>query len=116
MNGFNIVGDLSRDVMIVVESELDALALHFAAPDLLVAVSAGSNTTNPDNVTDYLAKKKPSLWICHDNDEAGLAMLSKWEKLYSHCVPRPVPVGKDVGEAIQGGFELREWLLKHFKQ
>jgi hypothetical protein len=116
MTGFNIVGDISRAVMIVVESELDALALHFSAPDEIVAVSAGSNTTMPDNVTDYVAKKTPNLWICHDNDEAGLAMLAKWEKLYSHCIPHPVPIGKDVGEAIQQGLNLRDWIIKYLKR
>ena len=111
MNGLNIVGDLKKKAMVVVESELDALALHWAAPDLIVAVSVGSNTANPDNVVDRWARKCPNLLVCYDNDDAGLAMWKKWERLYPNAVPFPTPVGKDVGEAVQVGLDLRTWII-----
>lgn len=116
MNGFSVFGTLGSKVMIVVEAELDAMALNFAVPDLVCAVSAGSNSTTPDVVTDNWARQTPRLWICHDNDGAGESMLKKWQSLYpNHAVARPVPVGKDVGEAVQRGFDLKEWILKHLK-
>jgi DNA primase len=116
MAGYHVVGSFKAPVLAVVESELDAIALHAAVPDLLCAVAAGSNTTNPDNVTDYYAKKARHLFICHDNDDAGLAMLRKWKREYPHAVPMPTPVGKDVGEAIQHGFDVADWMLRSVEQ
>ena len=115
MNGFNIVGNHNKKVMIVVESELDAFALHFSAQDLIVAVSAGSNMANPDNVVDHWARRCSRLLICHDNDEAGLAMMRKWARDYPNATPFPTPVGKDVGEAVLLGFDLCSWIHKNVK-
>ena len=116
MAGYHVVGSFKAPVLAVVESELDAIALHAAAPEVLCAVAAGSNMANPDNVVDYYAKKAKHLFICHDNDDAGLAMLRKWESAYPHAVPLPTPVGKDVGEAIQQGFDIADWILKSVEQ
>ncbi len=114
MNGLSIIGSLKCNTVIVVESELDAYALNYAVGDLACAVAVGSNIKNPDNITDSLAKNAPNLLICHDNDEAGKAMLKKWQKLYSHAKPCPTlqAQGKDIGEAIEHGLDVREWLLK----
>ena len=106
MNGLSIVGDTKRDVMVVVEAELDAYAIHSAANDFTFVVAVGSNIKNPDNITDYLAKKASILLICHDNDEGGEIMLEKWKKLYKHADGFPVPNGKDVGEYIVAGGDV----------
>jgi len=114
MKGMNIIGNTSNPVMVVVESELDAYALEFACSDFAFSIAVGSNTKNPDNVTDHLAKKK-TLLICRDNDDAGKTMFYKWRKLYSHASDCPTPVGKDIGEAIQNDFEIRKWLLEQIR-
>jgi len=99
--------------MLVIESEFDALAVYHAAGDFVIAVAVGSSTKNPDNVTDFLAKQKDiTLLVCPDNDEGGAKLLAKWQKLYSHAKPYPVPVEKDIGEAIKKGFDIRTWLAK----
>ena len=112
MNGLNLIGSLRRTAMVVVESELDAYAVDFAAYDLVCTIAVGSNIKNPDNVSDRLAKNMKLLLICHDNDSAGAIMLTKWKNLYSHAIGYPTPIGKDVGEAIQNGFNIKEWLLQ----
>ena len=114
MNGLNIVGNTQKPIMMIVESEFDALALHHVCSDLLFVVAVGSNTKNPDIVTDYWAKRRKVL-ICHDNDEGGIAMLTKWQKLYPASEACPTPVGKDIGEAIQQGLDIREWVLEILK-
>ena len=96
--------------MVVVESELDAYAVDLAVHDLVCTIAVGSNIKNPDNVTDRLAKNIKLLLICHDNDLAGAKMLMKWKNLYPHAIGYPTPIGKDIGEAIQNGFNIREWL------
>lgn len=112
MQGMNIIGNTKKDVMIVVESELDAYTVHFSLRDCAFVVAVGSNTKNPDNVTNYLANKAKLILICHDNDDGGKTMLHKWHRLYSNTASYPVPYGKDIGEAVQKGLNLREWLLK----
>ncbi|HEY4830938.1 MAG TPA: primase-helicase zinc-binding domain-containing protein [Waddliaceae bacterium] len=111
MNGLNIMGDMHRPVMTIVESELDAYALYYNCGDLLFAVAIGSNTKTPDNVTDYWAKRR-KLLICHDNDEGGNTMSEKWQKLYPHAKSCPVPIeyGKDIGEAVEKGLDLNKWI------
>src|ERR1700682_3772091 len=47
-----------------------------------------------------------NLLICHDNDAAGEKMFAKWKRLYPDAVKYPTPVGKDIGEAIEMGFDV----------
>lgn len=111
MPGMNLVGDRESRAMIVVESELDAYSLHYRVKDFAFAVAVGGNNKNPDNFTDYLAKVKPFLLICHDNDEGGAVMLKRWKELYPHAKAYPTKLGKDIGEAIQQGENIRDWIL-----
>jgi DNA primase len=110
MNGLSLIGNTRNKIMIVVESELDAYAIDHATNDFAFVVAVGSNIKNPDNVTDKLAQKTVRLLICHDNDEAGKKMLIKWQKLYPHSQACPTPIGKDIGEAVKSGLNIRQWL------
>jgi DNA primase len=109
MNGMTIVGSPKCSIMIVVESELDAFAIDYSAGDIVCAVAVGSNIKNPDNITDYLARNATQLIICHDNDEAGEKMLTKWKGLYPRSRRCTTPYGKDIGEAIQKGLDVKSW-------
>lgn len=93
-------------------TELDAFALHYTVNDFANVVAVGSNIKNPDNVVDRIARHAKNLLICHDNDDAGITMLNKWQTLYKHAKPYPTPFGKDIGESIQQGLNIKEWLLK----
>jgi DNA primase len=108
MGGLNIIGAKKNAIMIIVESELDAYALHNAIGDFACIVAVGGCVKNIDNVTDALAKKKVLL-ICPDNDNAGKKMLEKWQKLYPHAKAYPTPYGKDIGEAVSLGLDVREF-------
>jgi len=110
MASFSTFGNFNLETMVIVESELDAMALVHSSPDLVFSSSAGSSLANPDMLTDYWAKNVLNLWICHDNDEAGLAMLAKWKRRYPHSRATPMPLGKDVGEAINTGLDVRKWV------
>ncbi len=113
MNGLNIIGDTRNEIIVVVESELDAYAIHYAIGDIVFVVAVGNNIKNPDAATDYHATKKTNLLICHDNDDAGKKMLTKWQRIYPHARGYPTPQGKDIGEAIEMGLDVRKWLLMH---
>ena len=110
MNGLGIIGDLSKE-MIVVESELDAYTLHHAASDICFVVAVGSNIKTPDNVTNFFAKKKRGLLICHDNDKGGEAMKAKWCSFYPNAMPYPTPIGKDIGDAFKQGLNVRQFVI-----
>jgi len=103
---------------VVVEAELDALAVHAAAGDLVCAVALGSLTIKPDpklfeamrnglRVLDALdfGDKGPA-------DKHGRASREWWERALPEQYRRwPVPEGKDPGEAVELGLDLREWIL-----
>lgn len=114
MNGLNIL-EGSKDNLIIVESELDAYLLNAISSDSATIVSVGGNIKNPDNVVDRLAKNANKLLINHDNDSGGKAMITKWRKLYSHAIPCPTPIGKDIGEAFALGFDVESWLMEMLK-
>jgi DNA primase len=112
MNGLSLIGNPQQPTLIIVESELDAYALAYAARFFVCVVAVGSNIKNTDTLVDSLAKKANHLLICHDNDDAGEKMFEKWKKLYRRSRAFPTPIGKDVGEALQNGFNIREWILQ----
>lgn len=111
MNGLNIL-EGSKDILIVVESELDAYLIHAILSNLATVVSVGGNIKNPDNIVDRLAKNAKKLLINHDNDSGGKVMLAKWKKLYSHAIACPVSLGKDISEAFVKGFDIKSWLIE----
>ncbi len=111
MNGLNLIGNTTHNSMLVVESELDGYATENAVSDFAFVIAVGSNTKNPDNLTDNLAKNKTHLCILHDNDDAGRVMLRKWQQLYPHAKGYTTPIGKDIGEAIEQGLNIRSWIL-----
>ena len=39
-------------------------------------------------------------------------MLEKWKKFYPHAFGYPTPIGKDIGEAIEKGLDIRNWILE----
>ncbi len=113
MNGLNIIGDTRHKIMIVYESELDAYATDYVAGDIVCSVAVGNNLKRPDEATNYHAKNMKQLLISHDNDQAGKTMLDRWQHWYHHAKPFPASKGKDIGEAISLGLDLRRWILMY---
>lgn len=112
MKGLNQIGSKKNSVMIVVESELDACSVIHAIGDLAFAVAVGGNTKKADPSTDHHAKIKQHLLICHDNDDPGKIMFTQWKNSYPNAIPCPTPIGKDIGEAIANGLDIRSWIEK----
>ncbi len=110
MGGLNLIGNRKSPHMIIVESELDAYAAQHAVQNKALVVAVGSNTKTPDLATDYLIKRKNKLIVIYDNDSGGEAMLKKWQRLYKKTQGVSVPVGKDIGEAFEQGYDVRGWL------
>lgn len=110
LSGLNIIGDRSKNIVIAVESELDAYAVHWLVKDRAFVIAIGSNAKNPDSMTHDLVKNAKRLLILHDNDEGGQVMLKKWQGLYGKAIGCRVPVGKDIGEAFEQSYDVKTWL------
>lgn len=111
MGGLNLIGNRACDAVAVVESELDGYAVSYAVGDLALVIAVGSNSKKPDSFSNLLAENARTLLICHDNDPGGETMKDKWLNMYSHAIPFPTPNNKDIGEAAEGGLDIRDWLL-----
>lgn len=109
MYGMTILGDRSRQAIVIVESELDAYSLIQKIDDLALVIACGGNTKNPDRLTDHLIKTRRA-FLCHDNDEGGDAMKNMWSKLYPKATCISTPSGKDIGEFIEKGGHLSSWI------
>tara|TARA_Y100001954_G_C15819879_1_gene609389 strand:+ start:3101 stop:4504 length:1404 start_codon:yes stop_codon:yes gene_type:complete len=109
----------------VVEAELDGVAVEYAAGSLDVgAIALGTLSGKPD---DRAWKRlQAALWIGNaldfelftpetEEDERTLKQQTKakqwWKQTFSQCERWPVPLGKDPGDYIKDhGGDLREWI------
>lgn len=114
--------DRRCDTVVVVESELDALALWSLARDLVHVVALGSLTARPDAVVWPLITQARVVLLCLDHDVDGAGVLSSGvvqaHQWWVRALPDAsrnlkivfAPVGKDVGESITSGADIRAWL------
>lgn len=100
-----------QSVVVIVESELDAIAIAAVTEDICTAISLGNSTARPDSTAGAIIDNAAMILIALDNDHAGKTEFTKWEKWHRAAKWYPVPVGKDPGEAVQQGCNLREWII-----
>lgn len=100
-----------KTVSILVESELDALLLHQEAGDLVNVISLGNAQTRPDQQTAELLNRSELILVSLDDDEAGATESWQWwKKHYSHMRRWPPLAGKDPGDMLAAGMNLRTWV------
>ena len=98
-------------VAVVVEAELDTIAVAIAAGDLVTAVGLGSAQLRPDTATAALLRNSIDILFALDFDRPGAKELKWWQEHYPKSRPWPVPDGKDPGEAVKAGEDLRAWIM-----
>lgn len=105
-----MVIDRGNQVVMIVESELDAVLLSQEAGDLIDLVALRSSTTRPDAETfSFLQGKK--ILISLDSDQAGMKEAwGFWLEHFPKAKRWPVIEGKDPTEALQNGLHLRAWV------
>ena len=97
--------------VVVVEAELDAIAISAAAGDMAAVIALGSAQARPDATTNKALREAQRILLALDYDDAGAAQVPWWRKTYGAKVKRwPAPVGKDPGEAYAAGLDLRAWI------
>jgi len=108
---------------VLVESELDAIALDQAAGDLLGAVALGNSTAKPPAPLYALLKEALHLSISLDADEVrenkrtgrkespGAAASKWWLEHFATARRVPCIGAKDPGEMVAAGADLRGWIM-----
>lgn len=101
-----------REAFVIVEAELDAIAVYAAAGDLVGVVALGSNSARPDVVAADVLSGALVILDALDYDGAGASQRDWWQAHFPQVERWPVPAGKDPGEAFAAGVNLRPWILE----
>lgn len=104
-----------RRAFVVVESELDGIAVAAATP-LAGAVALGSVSAKPD--AEACAVLRNAIQILNALDfgdigggaKAAARAIAWWTENFRHHDRWPVPKGKDPGEAVRLGIDLARWI------
>jgi DNA primase len=103
-----------RDVVVVVETELDAMLLAERVGDIAACVSTGSAQRRPDATATELLRAARLVLNALDADAAGAkAAWSWWAQEFPNARRWPVPknLGKDPGDLARAGVDVRLWVM-----
>lgn len=101
---------------VIVEAELDAMALHHACGGRAGAVSVLTVAGKPDKKAHELLSRAVRILVAldFDSDKNGKNSSAEawqwWKNTYASARLWPVPVGKDPGEAFAAGADLDTWV------
>ncbi|MDR2076465.1 MAG: hypothetical protein LBP61_05990 [Desulfovibrio sp.] len=104
---------------VIVESELDAMAVHHACGGSVGVLAVLTVNGKPDVATHRHLLRAVRILTALDVDQdkedgsnPGANAWPWWERTYSHARLWPVPEGKDPGEAFALGVDLGGWVSK----
>jgi DNA primase len=107
----SIFGSLSNEIVIIVESEFDAMLVVQEAGDLCACIALGGAQKRPHPfLHEWLLNRKLILFAL-DFDEAGKKEYAYWHKSYPNLEPWPIPEEKSPGDYFSNGGSLRKWIL-----
>ena len=102
---------------VVVEAELDAMAVHHACDGKVGVIAVLTNRGKPDAAAHKLLSKSPLILVALDFDPPGKKGERPgyqgwlwWKEHYAQARRWPVPAGKDPGEAVAKGVDLAAWI------
>ena len=110
MSPLIVAASLGRPVT-VVEGELDALLIHQMAGDLVTPMAMRSAKNKPDVEAHALLRTAHTILCALDADTAGYEGWLWWRGAYRQAKRWPPILGKDPGEGMQAGLDLRAWIL-----
>jgi len=110
-NCMGIYGNSLLEVVVVVESEFDAILINQEAGDLCFAVSlGGAGGKRLDQFTYLLLCQCSLILLSFDCDRAGDAELVWWQRIFPDAKHWPASIGKSPGDAFVAGEDLRKWV------
>jgi DNA primase len=110
-----IFGDLSSEVAVIVEAEIDAMLVIQEVGDLCSCVALGGAQKKPSHsLRQWLLNRKLILFAL-DFVEAGKREYSYWQQYYPNLEPWPVPEEKSPGDYFTKGGDLRMWMSSGLK-
>ena len=103
---------------VVVEAELDAIAVHFACGGKVGVISVLNNLGKPDVVAHKWLSQAPVILVALDFDpqdqkgkRPGYQGWLWWKETYPSSAKRwPSSIGKDPGEDFEQGVDLAVWV------
>lgn len=98
-------------ILILVESELDAILIYQEAGDLITSVSMGNSTSHPDKATESIFKNAKLILNALDHDQAGAKAALWWGKHFPQTKRWSTPDAGDPGEYYEEGGNIRNWIL-----
>lgn len=111
----SLYGDPAWKVWVLVESDRDAAMVWGFGRRLKVgAVGLASVSARPDAEAAAVLRRADLILNALDLDDAGATHTHKfWEKEFPNVRRWPVSprFGKDPGDAVKAGMDIREWLL-----
>ena len=107
---------------VVVEADLDAMLIDWVAGDIVGAVALVSADVKPKMSLALLLEKALAILVATDFDPRANSVSGKyenpggkaarwWLKNYPRAKRWPVPAGKDPGDALAAGVDIRGWVL-----
>jgi hypothetical protein len=99
-----------RDILTVVESALDGFLLVQEAGDLAGVVILGSAQGQPDKELAAFLRRRKLILLALDADAAGAQGQRSWLEQFPSSRRWPPIRGKDPGEMLQEGIDLRLWI------
>lgn len=96
---------------VVVEAELDAMAIDAVAGDIVGALAVGSSHAKPDTTAADALGPALRILVALDFDKAGAGAWPWWQEHFPQSRRWPVPAGKDPGEAYGAGVDVRAWIM-----
>ncbi len=107
----------SLAVWVVVEAELDAIAVHHACRGKVGVLAVLTNRGKPDARAHKLLAASPLILVALDFDQPdskgnrpGYQGWVWWQEHYGQAKRWPVPEGKDPGDTFKAGYDLAEWI------
>jgi DNA primase len=108
---------------VVVEADLCALLIDWLAGDLVGAIPLVSCDVKPKSKAAALLEKALAILVATDFDpranttsgsyeNPGGKAARWWLRNYPRAKRWPVPVGKDPGDALAGGVDIRAWIME----
>jgi hypothetical protein len=110
-SGMEVMGiNLDKKTIVVVESELDGMVIARHTWQKAGVVALGSAANKPGASVFFHLKKALRILVALDYDEAGRQAWKWWQKNFETARLWPVPEGKDPGEAVAAGVDIKQWV------